>query len=76
MQEHELVWDCATGNGQAANKLVNYFKKVIATDASAKQLGNAKQHERIEYKLALAEESGIATNSCDLITVANADTKA
>jgi ubiquinone/menaquinone biosynthesis C-methylase UbiE len=70
--EHELAWDCATGNGQAANSLVNYFNKVIATDASDKQLSNAKPHEKIEYRLALAEDSSITPGSVDLVTVAAA----
>ena len=35
---HELAWDCATGNGQAAVGLARHFDSVIATDASAQQL--------------------------------------
>jgi ubiquinone/menaquinone biosynthesis C-methylase UbiE len=71
-KEHELAWDCATGNGQAANSLVSYFNHVIATDASEAQLKNAKQHEKIAYKLALAEESGIESGTVDIVTVATA----
>jgi ubiquinone/menaquinone biosynthesis C-methylase UbiE len=33
-----LAWDCATGNGQAAVELAEVFGRVIATDASEKQI--------------------------------------
>ena len=38
---NERCWDCATGNGQAAISLSKHFKKIIATDASTKQIANA-----------------------------------
>jgi ubiquinone/menaquinone biosynthesis C-methylase UbiE len=69
---HDLAWDCATGNGQAANGLSPFFKKIIATDISKGQLANAFQKDNVEYKLAPAENSGIEENSVDLITVAQA----
>jgi ubiquinone/menaquinone biosynthesis C-methylase UbiE len=69
---HDTVWDCATGNGQAAISLAKYFKQVIATDASEQQLKNAIPNEKVKYSLALAEESGIASGSADLVTVASA----
>jgi len=34
-QRHDLAWDCATGNGQAALELVKNFDQVIAADISA-----------------------------------------
>jgi ubiquinone/menaquinone biosynthesis C-methylase UbiE len=70
--EKELAWDCATGNGQAAVSLSNYFKKVIATDFSANQLGNAVQKQNIIYKNEKAEEPSIESNTVDLVTVATA----
>jgi ubiquinone/menaquinone biosynthesis C-methylase UbiE len=69
---HETCWDCATGNGQAAVSLSPYFKKVIATDGSAEQIRNAIKKGNIEYRVATAEESGLAENSIDLVTVATA----
>jgi SAM-dependent methyltransferase len=69
---HALAWDCATGNGQAALGLVPYFERVIATDASEGQVRNAFQHERITYRIAPAERSGIESSSVDLVTVAQA----
>jgi ubiquinone/menaquinone biosynthesis C-methylase UbiE len=68
----KLAWDAGTGNGQAALSLVKYFDKVIATDASKEQIKNAFLNEKIEYKVATAEESGLESNSIDLITVATA----
>ncbi len=69
---NELAWDCATGNGQAANGLAKYFIKVIASDASEKQIMNAIKNEKIEYKIFPAEKSGIASSTVDLVTVAQA----
>ena len=71
-KEHDLAWDCATGNGQAAVSLANWFKQVIATDGSEQQLKNATHNKGVTYKQALAEDSGIVSESVDLITVANA----
>lgn len=70
--EKELAWDCATGNGQAAVSLSNYFKQVIATDFSTNQLGNAFQKQNISYKNERAEEPSIDTGTVDLVTVATA----
>jgi SAM-dependent methyltransferase len=68
----ELAWDCGTGNGQAAVGLAAVFDRVIATDASEKQISNAQRHERVEYRVAPAENSGIKSKTLDLIMVAQA----
>jgi SAM-dependent methyltransferase len=68
----QLAWDCGTGNGQAAVGLASVFDRVIATDASQKQIANAEPHERVEYRVAPAENSGIKSGSVDLIMVAQA----
>lgn len=65
-------WDCACGNGQAASDLAGYFSQVVATDLSAAQLREAKPHARIEYRVALAESSGLPSGSVDLVAVAQA----
>ena len=70
--ERECVWDCATGNGQAAVALAEFFQHVIATDASEKQIANAQSHDRVIYRVASAERSGLSNASVDLITVAQA----
>jgi SAM-dependent methyltransferase len=67
-----LVWDCAAGNGQATVDLARRFDRVIATDASAEQIAAATRGEKIEYRVALAEQSGLSDGSVGLITVAQA----
>src|SRR5258708_2942546 len=69
---HECAWDCATGNGQAAVDLAEHFERVEATDASAEQIKNAVAHPKVRYSVALAEASGLAARSVDLVTVAQA----
>jgi SAM-dependent methyltransferase len=68
----QLAWDCGTGNGQAAVGLASVFDHVIATDASEKQISSAQPHERVEYRVAPAEESGIKLGTLDLIMIAQA----
>ena len=68
----QLGWDCGTGNGQAAVRLASVFDRVIATDASEKQIANAQPHEHVEYRVAPAENSGIESETIDLIMVAQA----
>lgn len=67
-----LAWDCATGNGQAAVGLAEFFATVIATDASAAQVAAATPHPQVRYAVAPAEASGIASHSVDLLTVGQA----
>lgn len=69
---HNAVWDCATGNGQAATGLAVHFERVIATDASAAQIAHARRDVRIEFRVAPAEASGLDDRSVDLVTVAQA----
>lgn len=68
----DLAWDCATGNGQAAILLADHFASVIATDASAPQVEAATSHPNVRYETAPAEASPLATDSVDLVTVAQA----
>lgn len=69
---HMRAWDCACGSGQATLDLAVHFAQVVATDASAAQLMLAPEHPKIEWRVAPAEESGLAEGSVDLITVAQA----
>src|SRR6185312_12029374 len=48
------VWDCGTGNGQAALGLAEFFDRVEATDASDKQIAAATPHPKIHYAVAQA----------------------
>ena len=52
--------------------LAGWFARVIATDASEKQVQNAEPHARIAYQVATAEQSRIPSVTVDLITVAQA----
>jgi len=69
---HSLAWDCATGTGQSAIALSKHFAEVIATDASESQISHAGRCEKVTYKVATAENSGLESASVDLITVAQA----
>ncbi|MEJ2359864.1 MAG: class I SAM-dependent methyltransferase [Gammaproteobacteria bacterium] len=68
----ELAWDCATGNGQAARALAEFFAEVIATDASASQIAQCAPSPRVIYKVARAEQAPFSDHSVDLVTVAQA----
>src|SRR4029077_8339155 len=68
----QFAWDCGTGSGQAAVELASVFDRVIATDASKNQIANAQSHERVDYSVAPAENSGIGSATIDLIMVAQA----
>ncbi|TWI65223.1 ubiquinone/menaquinone biosynthesis C-methylase UbiE [Pseudoduganella lurida] len=67
-----LALDCACGTGQLSVLLADHFDAVVATDASAAQIAQAQPHERVRYATALAERSGLADGSVDLVTVAQA----
>ena len=69
---HDLAWDCATGNGQAAIQLAKLFERVIATDASEQQLSYASVADNIDYQLAKAEQSPLGDKQAALICVAQA----
>jgi len=71
-KEKKLVWDCGTGNGQAAIGLSEHFEMVVATDPSAAQIRNAVPLPNINYRLERSESSSLPAGSADLITVANA----
>jgi SAM-dependent methyltransferase len=71
-KKREAVWDCATGNGQAALPLSDLFQNVYATDASEAQIASAKKRPNIHYSVAPAEASGLPDASADLVTVAQA----
>jgi ubiquinone/menaquinone biosynthesis C-methylase UbiE len=67
-----LVWDCAAGSGQATSDLAARFDRIIATDASSEQISSAPRKENVEYRVALAEESGLPDKSVGMVTVAQA----
>ncbi len=67
-----VCWDCATGNGQAAVALAEYFPQVIASDASEAQIAEATAQPGVSYRVAKAENSGLDPESVDLVTVGQA----
>lgn len=71
-RRRELAWDCACGTGQATVGLAAAFARVVATDASAGQLAQAPALDNVEWRVAPAEQSGLAKASVDLVTVAQA----
>ncbi len=71
--EHRgVVWDCATGSGQAAVALAALFGRTIASDASQQQLEQAVRAPGISYLCCTAESVPLADSTLDLITVAQA----
>ena len=72
IENENLAWDCATGNGQVAAELAKKFKSVYATDLSASQLENAPRKDNLNYSVQLAEKTNFQNNQFDLITVAQA----
>ena len=67
-----MAWDAGTGNGQCAVALADYFASVHASDPSAEQIAHARPHPRVTYAVGLAEASGLADASIDLITAGQA----
>jgi len=70
--EHDVAWDCATGNGQSAVSCAKYFSRVEATDISPEQLAHAIPHPNVRYSSSSAEKTSFASASFDLVTVAQA----
>lgn len=68
----ETVWDCATGNGQAAAGLAAHFSRVEATDIAGSQIGHGIAHPRIRYSAQPAEATDFPGRTFDAVTVAQA----
>jgi SAM-dependent methyltransferase len=69
---HDVVWDCATGTGQAVRGLAAHFGAVLASDASREQVLAAAPHERARYLVARAEAAPLPPRSVCMVTVAQA----
>ena len=72
VERPHLALDCATGSGQAACGLAPFFDRVVATDASMKQISNATRSRKVSYTVALGEQTPLRSASVDLVTVAQA----
>lgn len=66
------AWECGCGSGQLSLVLAGRVGRLIATDASARQIGRAPPHRRIDYRVAAAEASGLPDRSIDLVVSAQA----
>ncbi|MFH1355521.1 MAG: class I SAM-dependent methyltransferase [bacterium] len=71
-ENHNLAYDIGTGAGNAAIGLASHFDKIIAVDSSEKQIANAKQHPKINYRTCPAEEIDFPAQSADLVLVSTA----
>ena len=70
--EPDVAVDVGCGTGQLSVLLAERFRRVIATDASARQIEQAEPHERVEYRVAPAENTGLPDASVDLVAAAQA----
>lgn len=69
---HDLAWDAGCGNGQLSILLAAHFSRVVATEPSDAQLGEALPHPRVAYRRAKAEERVLDAASVDLAVAAQA----
>jgi ubiquinone/menaquinone biosynthesis C-methylase UbiE len=69
---HEAALDLGCGNGQATLGLARHFLRATGVDPAAAQIAQAPQHERISWRVAPAEATGLPACSFDLVTVAQA----
>jgi SAM-dependent methyltransferase len=68
----DVALDVGCGSGQLSVLLAERFGRVIATDASARQVESATPHPKVEYRVTPAEASNLPPASVDLITAAQA----
>ncbi|MFZ5707712.1 MAG: class I SAM-dependent methyltransferase [Pseudomonadota bacterium] len=67
-----LAVDVGCGSGQLSILLADRFAQVAALDPSAEQIANAAPHAKVAYRVAPAEQTGVAAGSADLLTAAQA----
>lgn len=72
VSEKARVWDCGTGNGQAALSLAKKFNRVIGTDIHLHQMEAAPREANVNYICCAAEKTPFLDKAIDLITVAQA----
>lgn len=70
--QRRRAWDCATGTGQAALGLAQYFGEVLASDTSTQQIEHAVVHPGIRYSVQDAEATDYPDAAFDLVCVAQA----
>lgn len=68
----QSVWDCGTGNGQAAVSLASHFDSVCASDPSSEQIAHAIRCTGVEYSVQPAERTIYPPGHFDAVCVAQA----
>jgi SAM-dependent methyltransferase len=68
----EVAVDCGCGSGQATLALAERFLEVHGVDPGEGQIRSAVPHPRVRYRVAPAEDTGLAPGSADLVAVAQA----
>lgn len=71
-KNHNLVWDCACGNGQVAIDISEYFEKVEASDIAENQIANAFKKSNINYSIQNSEATSFPNDYFDAICIAQA----
>lgn len=67
-----LAWDSGTGSGQAALGLRSHFERILATDASVRQIARAAAATGVAYAVARSEAAPLPGTSVDLVFVGQA----
>lgn len=68
----QVAVDIACGNGQATLGIARHFQNVIGIDASTEQVKQAGPAPNVRFQLGTAENTSLAPESADLVTVAQA----
>ncbi|HET9555155.1 MAG TPA: class I SAM-dependent methyltransferase [Anaeromyxobacteraceae bacterium] len=68
----DLAVDLGCGTGQASVALAEHFREVVGLDPSAEQIAHAEPHERVSYRVAPAEATGLPDACADLVVAAQA----
>lgn len=67
-----LAWDAGCGSGQLSVLLARLFSRVVASDASARQIAQAPRQPHLHYLVERAEETALADGVADLCVSAQA----
>lgn len=71
-ERRSLAWDAGCGSGQLSILLAGRFQRVVASDASFRQISEAPYDPRVRYLVARSEASGLRAGTVDLAVAAQA----
>ena len=63
----ELAWDCGTGSGQVARGLAGRFSRVVATDASLRQLAHARAAAGVHFVAGRSDLAPLRSGAVDMV---------